>query len=55
MRKLYIGKDDNLLCDATEENNPVLRAIRKYNNHPNILWIKSCFKDPTNLSNKFFV
>ena len=44
VKELKIEKDDNLLTDVIEETNPVLKAIKKYKNHPSILQIKSSFK-----------
>ena len=36
VKELKIEKDDNLLTDGIEETNPVLKAIKKYKNHPSI-------------------
>ena len=41
VKELKIEKDDNLLTDVIEETDPVLKAIKKYKNHPSILRIKS--------------
>ena len=49
-----IEKDDNLLTDVIEETDPVLKAIKKYKNHPSILRIKSSFKHPKVFSFKYF-
>ena len=46
VKELKIEKDDNLLADVIEESNPVLKAIKKYKNHPSILRIKGYFKYP---------
>ena len=54
VKELEIEKDDNLLTDATEETDPVLKAIKKYKNHPSILRIKSSFKHPKVFSFKYF-
>ena len=37
-----------------EETDPVLKAIKKYKNHPSILRIKSCFKYPKVFLFKYF-
>ena len=54
VKELEVEKDDNLLTDATEETDPVLKAIKKYKNHPSILRIKSSFKHPKVFSFKYF-
>ena len=54
VKELEIEKDDNLLTDATEETDPVLKAIKKYKNHPSILRIKSSFKHPKVFLFKYF-
>ena len=43
VKELKIEKDENLLTDAIEESNPVLMAIKKYQNHLRILGIKTSF------------
>ena len=35
-KELKIENDDNLLIDVTEETDPVLKASKKYKNHPSI-------------------
>ena len=37
VKQLKIEKDDNLLTDVIEEADSVLKAIKKYKNHPSIL------------------
>ena len=37
VKELKIEKDDDLPTDATDETDPVLKAIKKYKNHPSIL------------------
>ena len=54
VKELKIEKDDNLLTDVIEETNPVIKAIKKYKNHPSILQIKSSFKHPKVFSFKYF-
>ena len=54
VKELNIEKDENLLTDAIEESNPVLMAIKKYQNHPRILGIKTSFKYPKVFSLKYF-
>ena len=54
VKELKIKKDDNLLTDVIEKSNPVLKAIKKYKNHPSILRIKSSFKHPKVFSFKYF-
>ena len=54
VKELKIEKDDNLLTDVIEETDPVLKAIKKYKNHPSILRIKSSFKYPKVFSFKYF-
>ena len=54
VKKLKIEKDDNLVTDVTEETKPVLKAIKKYKNHPSILPIKSSFKHPKVFLFKYF-
>ena len=44
VKELKIEKDDDLPTDATDETDPVLKAIKKYKNHPSNLRIKSSFK-----------
>ena len=51
---MEIKKDDNLLTDIIEEADPVLKAIKRYKNHPSILRIKSSFKYPKVFSFKYF-
>ena len=43
-----------MLTDVIEETNPLLKAIKKYKNHPSILRIKSSSKHPKVLSFKYF-
>ena len=43
-----------MLTDVIEETNPVLKAIKKYKNHPSILRIKSSFKHPKVFLFKYF-
>ena len=54
VKELKIEKDDNLLTDVIEETDPLLKAIKKYKNHPSILGIKSSFKHPKVFSFKYF-
>ena len=54
VKELKIEKDDNLLTDVIEETDPVLKAIKKYKNHSNILRIKSYFKHRRVFSLKYF-
>ena len=54
VKELKIENDDNLLTDDIEETDPVLKAIKKYKNHPSILRIKSSFKHPKVFSFKYF-
>ena len=54
VKELKIEKDDKLLTDVLEETNPVLKAIKKYKNHPSILRIKSSFKHPKVFLFKYF-
>ena len=54
VKELKIEKDDNLLADVIEESNPVLKAIKKYKNHPSILRIKGSFKYPKVFLFKYF-
>ena len=54
IKELKIENDDNLLTDNIEETDPVLKAIKKYKNHPSILRIKSSFKHPKVFSFKYF-
>ena len=53
-KELKIENDDNLLIDVTEETDPVLKAIKKYKNHPSIWRIKSSFKDLKVFSFNYF-
>ena len=41
VKELKIEKDDNLRTDVIEETDLVLKANKKYKNHPSILRIKS--------------
>ena len=50
MKTLNIEKDESIFCDAGDETNPLLRAIKKYRNYPSILRIKQYFKNPTEFS-----
>ena len=54
VKELKIQKDGNLLTGIIEETDPVLKAIKKYKNHPSILGIKSSFKHPKVFSFKYF-
>ena len=54
VKKLKIENDDNLFTDDIEETDPVLKAIKKYENQPSILRIKSSFKHPKVFSFKHF-
>ena len=42
--EIKIEKDDALLCYVLEKVDPILRAIKKYKNHPSILRIKYYLK-----------
>ena len=44
VKELKIEKDANLLTEVIEETDPILKAIKKYKNHPSTLRIKSSFK-----------
>ena len=44
VKELIIEKDDNLLTDVIEETDRVLKAIKKYKNHPSFVRIKSSCK-----------
>ena len=54
VKELKIENDDNLLTDDIEETDPVLKAIKKYKNHPSILRIKSSLKHPKVFSFRYF-
>ena len=54
VKEFKIENDDNLLTDDIEETQPVLKAIKKYKNHPSILRIKGSFKHPNVFSLKYF-
>ena len=54
VKELKIENDDNLLTDDIEETDPVLKAIKKYKNHPSILRTKGSFKHPKVFSLKYF-
>ena len=54
VKELKIQKDGNSLTGIIEETDPVLKAIKKYKNHPSILRIKSSFKHPKVFSFKYF-
>ena len=43
VKELNIKVKDDLLCDASNLNDPVERAIQKYKNHPSIQTIKETF------------
>ena len=43
-------KDESIFCDTGDNIDPLLRAIKKYSKHPNILKIKQHFKNPTEFS-----
>ena len=47
---LNIEKDEIIFCDTGDENDPLLRAIKKYSKHPSILRIKQYFKNPAKFS-----
>ena len=51
--KINIEKDDNLLTDVIEETELVLKAIKKYKNHPSICRMKSSFEHPKVFSFKY--
>ena len=42
-KQRYNRETTVLLTDVMEETDPVLKAIKKYKNHPSILRIKSFF------------
>ena len=46
--------NDNLVTEVIEETYPVLKAIKKYKNHPVILRVKSSFKYPKVFLFKYF-
>ena len=50
VKTLNIEKDESIFCDAGDETNPLLRAIKKYRNYTSILRIKQYFKNPTEFS-----
>ena len=54
VKELKIEKDDNLLTDVIEKTDPVLKAIKKYKNQPNILRIRSSFEHPKVFPFKYF-
>ena len=54
VKELKLEKDYNLLTDVIEEFYPLLKAIKKYKNHPSILQIKSSFKYPKLFLFKYF-
>ena len=41
--ELNIEVKEDLLCDVSDINNPVERAVQKYKNHPGIQMIKETF------------
>ena len=43
VKKLNIKIKEDLLCDVSNINDPVERAIQKYKNHPSIPMIKEAF------------
>ena len=47
---LNIGKDESIFCDAGDETDLLLRAIKKYSKHFSILRIKQYFKNPAEFS-----
>ena len=47
---LNVQKDESIFCDTGDETDPLLRAIKKYSNHPIILRIKQYFTNPTEFS-----
>ena len=40
IKELNIKVKEDLLCDVSDINDPVERAIKKYENHPSIQMIK---------------
>ena len=54
IKELKTEIDDNVLTKAIEENKPVLKAIKKFKNHPSTLGIKGSFKYSKVFSSKFF-
>ena len=50
VKTLNIEKDESIFCDAGDETNSLLRAIKKYRNYTSILRIKQYFKNPTEFS-----
>ena len=54
VKELKMEKYNNILPEVIEETDPVLKAIKKYKNHPSILQIKSSFKHPKAFSFKYF-
>ena len=47
---LNTEKDESIFCDTGDETDRLLCAIKKYSEHPSILRIKQCFKNPTEFS-----
>ena len=43
VKELHIKVKEDLLCDVSDINDPVERAIQKYKNHPSIQMIKETF------------
>ena len=43
VKELNIKVKEDLLCDVSDINDPVERAIQKYKNHPSIQMIKETF------------
>ena len=43
VKELNIKAKEDLLCDVSDINDPVERAIQKYKNHPSIQMIKETF------------
>ena len=42
--------DQNLFIEDVNDNDPILKSIRKYESHPSIVKIKKNFSDPANFS-----
>ena len=41
---LNIEKNESVFCDTRDETDPLLRAVKKYSKHPNILRINNISK-----------
>ena len=50
LKELNIKIKEDLLCDASNINDPVERAIQKYKNHPGIQMIKETFDNDKTFS-----